>query len=106
MDALIVVTEPGRRSLTILSKIKQLAQDINVGRILAVGNKVASPEDEEMIRQRVEEEGIPLLGIVPMDEAIKTADRKGMAPIDLDPNSSGMKAIREIKERLVDEFRE
>ncbi len=106
MDALIVVAEPGRRSLAILSKIKQLALDINVGRILAVGNKVADPEDEEMIRKRVESEGIPLLGMVPLDESIKAADRKGMAPIDLDADSPGMVAIREIKQRLVDEFRE
>ncbi|MHA1926348.1 MAG: carbon monoxide dehydrogenase, partial [Candidatus Thorarchaeota archaeon] len=106
MDALVVVAEPGRRSLNILSKIKQLAMDINVGRILAVGNKVVGSEDEAMIRERVEAEGLPLLGMVPLDDSIKAADRKGMAPIDLDPNSPGMVAIREIKSRLVDEFRE
>ncbi|MHA2072765.1 MAG: ATP-binding protein [Candidatus Thorarchaeota archaeon] len=106
MDALVVVAEPGRRSLNILSKIKQLALDINVGRILAVGNKVVGSEDEAMIRERVEAEGLPLLGMVPLDDSIKAADRKGMAPIDLDPNSPGMVAIREIKSRLVDEFRE
>ncbi|MFW9845409.1 MAG: hypothetical protein ACFFD6_01570, partial [Candidatus Thorarchaeota archaeon] len=72
----------------------------------AVGNKVATPEDDEMIRKRVEEEGIPLLGIVPLDESIKEADRKGIAPIDLDPDSPGIVAIRGIKQRLVDEFRE
>jgi len=105
MDALIVVAEPGRRSLSILAKIKKLATDINVGRILAVGNKVAGPEDEEMIRQRVESEGLQLLGMVPLDDSIKEADRKGMAPIDLNPNSSGMDALREIKERLVQETR-
>ena len=80
--------------------------DINVGRILAVGNKVVGSEDEAMIRERVEAEGLPLLGMVPLDDSIKAADRKGMAPIDLDPNSPGMAAIREIKSRLVDEFRE
>jgi CO dehydrogenase maturation factor len=106
MDALVVVTEPGRRALEILSKIKQLALDINVGRILAVGNKIAGPEDEAMIRESVEAEGIPLLGVVPLDESIKVADRKGMAPIDLDPNSPGMNAIRAIKSRLVEGFRD
>ncbi|MHA2601870.1 MAG: hypothetical protein AM324_007050 [Candidatus Thorarchaeota archaeon SMTZ1-83] len=103
MDALIVVTEPGRRSLSILAKIKKLATDINVGRILAVGNKVAGPDDEEMISRRVESEGIPLLGMVPLDDSVKEADRKGMAPIDLNPHSSGMNAIRAIKERLLQE---
>ncbi|MHA2379685.1 MAG: ATP-binding protein [Candidatus Thorarchaeota archaeon] len=103
MDALLVVAEPGRRSLDILAKIKKLATDIDVGRILAVGNKVASPEDEEMIRQRVESEGIPLIGVVPLDESVKEADRKGVAPIDLNKDSPAMAAIHDIKERLVRE---
>jgi len=101
MDALLVVAEPGRRSLDILGRIKTLAGDIDVGNVYAVGNKVATPEDEEMIRRRVEKEGIPLLGIVPLDETIRAADRKGLAPIDLDENSPGMLAIKQIKEQLV-----
>ncbi len=103
MDALVVVAEPGRRSLDILGKIKKLAQDIDVGRVLAVGNKVVTPEDAKMIEEWVKREGIPLLGIVPLDETIKEADRKGVAPIDLDANSPGMVAIAEIKQRLVQE---
>jgi CO dehydrogenase maturation factor len=103
MDALIVVAEPGRRSLSILAKIKKLATDINVGRILAVGNKVAGPEDEKMIRQSVESEGIPLLGLIPLDDSVKEADRKGMAPIDLDPESPSMMALRNIKASLIQE---
>ncbi len=103
MDALLVVAEPGRRSLDILGKIRTLAQDIDVGRVFAVGNKVDAPDDDEMIREWVESEGIPLLGMVPLDDTMKQADRKGMAPIDLNPNSSGMLAIRDIKNRLIKE---
>ncbi len=101
MDALLVVAEPGRRALDILGKIKNLAADIGVGKVYAVGNKVATSEDAEMIRERVKSYGIPLLGIVPHDENIRAADRKGMAPIDLDPNSPAMVAIKEIKDQLV-----
>ncbi|MFX0107211.1 MAG: P-loop NTPase [Candidatus Hodarchaeota archaeon] len=103
IDALIVVAEPGRRSLNILAKIKDLATDINVGKILAVGNKVAGSEDENMIEDRVAAEGIPLLGMIPLDDSIKEADRKGLAPIDLDPHSPAIEAIRSIKDKLVAE---
>ncbi|MFW9909078.1 MAG: AAA family ATPase [Candidatus Thorarchaeota archaeon] len=103
MDALIVVTEPGRRALDILGKIRNLAGDIGVGRVFAVGNKIATPEDEQMIRDRVESEGIPILGMIPLDDSIKEADRRGMAPIDLEPKSPAMMAIREIKQRIVQE---
>jgi CO dehydrogenase maturation factor len=103
MDALLVVAEPGRRSLDILGKIRTLAQDIDVGRVFAVGNKVDTPDDEEMIREWVEREGIPLLGLIPLDDTIKQADRKGLAPIDLDQDSPGMIAIQSIKDRLIEE---
>ena len=101
MDALVVVTEPGRRSLQILRKIRELAADIDIGTVYAVGNKVDGPEDESMIRNALQEEGIPLLGNIPLDEEIKEADRKGVAPLDLNPESEGMRAIREIKKQLV-----
>ena len=101
IDALLVVTEPGRRSLEILTKIRTLAGDIDVGRIFAVGNKVTSSADAQMIKEWVEREGLSLLGSIPLDDVIKEADRRGVAPLDLDSNSTGMRAIAEIKERLV-----
>ena len=104
MDALVVVAEPGRRSLDILAKIRTLAQDIDVGRVFAVGNKVVTSEDEDMIREWVKKEGIPLLGIIPLDETVKQADWEGVAPLDLDENSPGMLAIAEIKQKLIEEI--
>jgi CO dehydrogenase maturation factor len=103
MDALLVVAEPSRRSLEILGKIRNLAKDIDVGRVFAVGNKVATSDDEAMIRDWVAGEGIPLLGIVPADDIIKQADHKGMAPLDLDPDSPAIEAIRVIKQQLINE---
>jgi CO dehydrogenase maturation factor len=100
MDALLVVAEPGRRSLEILGRIRNLAQDIDVGRVFAIGNKVESPDDERMIHDWVDAEKIPLLGSIPLDETIKKADRKGVAPIDLDLNSPAIQAIAGIKKRL------
>ncbi|NHJ14281.1 MAG: cobalamin biosynthesis protein CobN [Candidatus Thorarchaeota archaeon] len=105
IDALLVVAEPGRRSLDIVEKIRDLAQDIEVGRVLAIGNKVASPDDEMMIRDWVNAKGIPLLGVIPMDEMMKEADRRGVAPIDLDFDAPGIQAIVEIKKHLVEQTR-
>jgi CO dehydrogenase maturation factor len=102
IDALLVVAEPGRRSLEVLVKIKNLAQDIDVGKVYAVGNKIASSDDEKMIHDWVDGENIPLLGSIPLDESIKEADRRGIAPIDLNLNSSAIEAIVRIKERLVE----
>jgi CO dehydrogenase maturation factor len=104
IDALLVVTEPGRRSLEILGKIRALAGDIDVGRVFAVGNKIANSADRTMIEDWIKSENLPLLGTVPLDETIKEADRRGVAPLDLDPNSPGMAAIAEIKQKLVQQI--
>ena len=37
------------------------------------------------------------------DDTVKEADRKGVAPIDLNEKSPGMLAIAEIKRKLVEE---
>jgi len=46
VDRLIVVVEPGRRSVETAYHIKQLAKDIGVKTLALVGNKVRSDKDE------------------------------------------------------------
>jgi len=104
IDALLVVTEPSRRSLEVLGKIRSLARDIDVGRVFAVGNKVTSSEDSMMIQEWVEREGLSLLGDIPLDGMIKEADRRGIAPLDFDPSSPGMQAIARMKQQLVQQI--
>jgi CO dehydrogenase maturation factor len=102
MDALLVVVEPGRRSLDTLTRIKKLASDIGVGLVFLVGNKVSSDEDRDMIKEASEKQGVPLIGLVPLDESIKDADKKAIAPLDLDSDSPGMLEIKRIKDTLIE----
>lgn len=103
MDALVVVVEPGRRSLDTLNRIKKLASDIGVGLVFLVGNKVGSDEDGALIKEAAEKQGVPLIGLIPLDESIKEADKKAIAPLDINPDSPGMRAIKQIKEYLVNQ---
>lgn len=82
MDALITVVEPGQTSISTVARIKKLAHDISVDTIFAVANKVMDKEDEKAIRTTLEELGIPLLTIIPLDNAIRHANLEGKAPID------------------------
>lgn len=89
VDAFIVVVEPGQRSIQTAHTIRRLAADIGIERILAVGNKVRTPEEEAFIRAAVGD--IPLLGIVHYHPEVIEADRRGLALIDL-----GGPAVEEI----------
>ncbi len=83
VDSLIVVVEPGRRSIDTALKIRELAADIKLSRVCLVGNKIRSEADREFIEQQ--SGGIPALGFLPFDEQLMTADMQNLPPWELTP---------------------
>jgi CO dehydrogenase maturation factor len=96
VDAFIIVVEPGQRSIATARQIFRLAQDLGVKRVYAVGNKVASPEDQQLIEEGLSE--IPFLGHLSFNQQVIEADKRGMSPYDL--NGAIKKEVQEIVERL------
>ena len=82
MDALIVVVEPGQRSMQTARQVKSLADDLGVKRVYIVGNKVVAEPDVTMIKEHLE--GLPFLGYMSQNEKILEADKLGVSPYDLD----------------------
>lgn len=83
VDKLIVVVEPGRRSIETAQRIDKLAQDIGLRNIAIVGNKVRSQSDRDFIRSSLP--GFQFLGFIPYDEAIVAADQAHQAIVDSSP---------------------
>ncbi len=83
VDRLVIVVEPGRRSIETAAKVQQLTQDIGLYKVAAVGSKVRSPQQEEFLHSNLD--GIPLLGILPYSEEIATADLESRPPALDDP---------------------
>jgi CO dehydrogenase maturation factor len=80
VDALVIVSEPTRRSLGTAAQIKKLAEDIGLTRLWLVGNKVRSDEDAAFLQ--AESPGLPLLGFLPANPGVQEADRLGVAVYD------------------------
>jgi CO dehydrogenase maturation factor len=78
VDALVIVVNPGARSRAAAEKIRKLGRDIGIKKIIVLGNRVSGPEDEELIRQSLP--GFEILGFLPEDPEIVTADREGRRP--------------------------
>jgi len=51
-----------------------------------VVNKMQSETDLEVVTQAIT---LPLLGVIPYDDDLAEAERRGMAPIDVAPQSRG-----------------
>ena len=84
VDALLVVVEPTNRSLGVAAQITSLAKDIGLTRLWLVGNKIHNAEEEDFLRAG--SPGIPVLGMIPADLAIKDADRLGVTAYDHVPS--------------------
>jgi CO dehydrogenase maturation factor len=80
VDKLIVVVEPGRRSIDTAEHIKRLAAEIRLNHIAVVGNKIRGPKDEDFLRKNLHD--LEFLGFLPYDETLIEADLSGTAPYD------------------------
>jgi CO dehydrogenase maturation factor len=83
VDRLVIVVEPGRRSIETAEKVRQLTEDIGLKKVVAVGSKVRSEREAEFLRKSVN--GIPLIGILPFSEEIAEADLESRPPSLEDP---------------------
>ena len=72
VDKLIVVVEPGRRSVETAHRIDKLAKEISLHNIAVVANKVRSQADREFLTSSLP--GFEFLGFIPYDQAIVDAD--------------------------------
>ncbi len=101
VDALVVVVEPGLRSLETASRIKSLASDIGLSKIVTVLNKVSNKDEEELISKELEKIGIPKSGTIPYNKGVISADLKGISPMDLEENADVVEAVNSLKEFLI-----
>jgi CO dehydrogenase maturation factor len=83
VDAMIIVVEPGGRSLATAAQIKALAGDIGLSRLYLVGNKVRDPSDQAYVEAH--SPGLPVLGCLPSAPEAQQADRAGQAAYDAVP---------------------
>jgi len=80
VDHLLVVVNPGQRSIETALRIRELAADIGLTQLGVVANRVRTPDDEAFIRDSLPD--LPVLGVMPDDEALLAADRAGRAVSD------------------------
>ncbi len=96
VDKLVVVVEPGRRSIDTARNIKKLASEIHLNNVFVVGNKIRSKKDETFLTNNLSD--FKFLGFLPYDDALIEADLNGISPYDVD--SSVKSTIKEMISRL------
>jgi CO dehydrogenase maturation factor len=95
IDLMIVVVEPGMRSIETARRIKGLAEEIGIRHLAAVVNKGTSVD----VRPKLAEIGISVLGEIPYSSELMVADFEGKAPLDAGLKNIG--SFIEIKEKML-----
>ncbi|KJR97007.1 MAG: carbon monoxide dehydrogenase [Desulfobulbaceae bacterium BRH_c16a] len=80
VDALIIVVNPGARSMAAADKIRKLGRDIGIKNIIILGNRVNNEDDRELIRSSLG--SFEILGFLPEHEEIVAADRGARRAFD------------------------
>jgi len=96
VDLMLVVVEPGQRSIETAKSIHKLAKDIGIKKVAVAGCKLRSDEEAEIIKKNLSD--LAFLGYLPFDHRIIEADLKGKPPFELAPD------LISIVEKMVDKI--
>ena len=96
VDRLIVVVEPGRRSIETAYQIQRMAADIGLEKLSLLGNKIRSEKDREYLESSIPD--LQFLGFIPFRENIIEADLEGVPPFEKD--QEGLEAVRALIDKL------
>jgi len=85
VNQLIVVVEPGMRSIETARTIRTLAHDLKLNNICLIANKIRNPSDKDFINNNAE--GFNVLGFLPFDDRLMQADRLQLPAWELCPEA-------------------
>jgi CO dehydrogenase maturation factor len=97
VDTMVVVVEPGQRSVDTARRVVELGSQIGLRRFRFVANKITGPADEDFVRHSLGVDDV--VGTIPYAEALRAADRDGRSVLDgLPPDL--LKRFETVLERL------
>lgn len=96
VDGLLIVVEPGRRSVETAVRVRDLAADVGIRQLLVVANKIRSEEDKESLRNLLPD--LEFAAYLPYDSRLVDHEQRGLASIGASPFAE--QAIRGLVELL------
>ena len=97
IDIMLIVVEPGARSIETAGRIVELARQIDIQKFGAVINKAG--KDASDIEDKLKAYGIEVSGVIPYDTTLVQADMESVAPID--KGGAAIEAIKMISKKVL-----
>ena len=96
----VMVIEPFAKSVLTARRFAGMGEWPAGLRLVGVANKVESAEDEDYVASALTDLGIPVWGTIPLDPAVKLAERNGQPLVTLDPTTPARRAVAALADRL------
>ena len=96
VERLIVVVEPGRRSIETAHQVRKLAGDIGLRKLSFVANKIRSDKDKAFLIEQMPDS--QFLGFIPYQNSIIEADLDGRPPFEKDKDT--LKIVKDMLSQL------
>jgi CO dehydrogenase maturation factor len=102
VDWMLVISDANKKSLVTAATIAKMARGAGISHVAMVGNRVENDVQKDLISEYADQQGIPLLGVVPFDVAVAQAGIDGSPILALD-GTPAFRAIEKITGRLTDQ---
>jgi CO dehydrogenase maturation factor len=99
-DILLVVATPSPVALGTAKLIATIGRDAGVAALYGVANQVRSAVEARTMADEFAVMGLECIATIPSDPAIAAADAAGTSPLDGDPRSPALEALRGLAKRL------
>ncbi len=100
VDLLLIVAQPQAKSLMTAARTIRLARQLGIPRLGLVGSRSERPGDEEVLSAFAVAHDLDLLAVIPRDDAVVAADRRGACVLDMSPEAPSVAAISRLADRI------
>jgi len=104
LDLLLVVVEPGQKSIQVGEKLATMAKQLNIKQVLAIVNKVGDDKAASAVIEQLKSRGIDVIGTIPQSRCATEADMKGMPLLDAAPGDVVIVAIKRVLDDIINQF--
>ena len=99
IDLMIIIVEQGLKSLETAERVKKLASDLGISKIVCVINKISNKK-ENFMTHKLNEMDFELIGSIPEDEDVIKSYMEGQ-PLIKYSDSTAFKSIEKIAENIL-----
>jgi CO dehydrogenase maturation factor len=97
---LLIVVEPGARSVETAVRVAELSREMGVERMGVVANRVKDAEQEQSLSRLLEAHGLRLMVSLPVLDVVARSDLEGKSPFAMPGVEPWTEAVRRLSKEI------